>query len=229
MLDCSGSGCQCAACKVCMQGVTELTIKQVGVVLGWQAVNVKDVEQVEVLAMHITTDCQLGALGDRHIHQGWKLSEYVIRLQDRRLMSQVTVTAVKQLRQCSTAWLYSSHSNAGRQAACHLQQAMPRQQLKDWTAVGRESAEAHCMPAGVMVDTHLNDDRKSVAPVYKFLVLEALQHVLHECWGHSVALLQVACSRRRVSEGVCRKMPVDNKPAQAKLPCCVRRAEHEQL
>lgn len=53
----------------CMQGRhTGLTIEQVGVVLGWQAVDVKDVEQVKILAMHITTDCQLGALGDRHIH-----------------------------------------------------------------------------------------------------------------------------------------------------------------
>lgn len=42
----------------CMQGQhTGLTIEQVGVVLRWQAVDVKDVEQVKVLAMHITTDC----------------------------------------------------------------------------------------------------------------------------------------------------------------------------
>ena len=47
---------------------TGLTIEKVWVVFGWQSVDVKDVEQVKVLAMHITAHCQLAALGNRNIY-----------------------------------------------------------------------------------------------------------------------------------------------------------------
>ena len=30
--------------------------------------------------------------------------------------------------------------------------------------------------------------------MYEFLFLESLQHILHECCGHSVAFLKAACS-----------------------------------
>lgn len=73
-------GCKAAMQKSGIQGSTGLTVEQVRVVFGWQPVDVKDVEQVKVLAMHIAAHCQLAALGNRNIHQGWKPSEYVICL-----------------------------------------------------------------------------------------------------------------------------------------------------
>ena len=51
-----------------IQGSTALTVEKVGVVFGWQPIDVKYVEQVKVLAMNITTHCQLGALGNRNIY-----------------------------------------------------------------------------------------------------------------------------------------------------------------
>ena len=46
----------------------KLTVEEVRVVFGRQAIDVKNVEKVKVLAVHIAAHCHFGALWDRHIH-----------------------------------------------------------------------------------------------------------------------------------------------------------------
>lgn len=48
--------------------LSELTVKQVWVLCGRQAVDVKDIEQVIVLPMHITTDSDLGPFGNSNVN-----------------------------------------------------------------------------------------------------------------------------------------------------------------